>query len=116
MQDYLNLSNDVKIPIPGYDEMTQDAPTRALVLRAMVEFALEHRGSPTLKQILSRVRELQEQAQVPILADKSQRSIQFHVENLVRGGFLIATSEARPGRNNQRSYWPACLDVIIKNA
>ena len=115
MQDYLNLSNDVKIPIPGYGKMAQDAPTRALVLQAMVEFALEHQGSPTLNQILSRVRELQEQAQVPVLAVKSQRSIQFHVENLVRGGFLVASGKVRPGRNNQRAYWPACLDVTIKS-
>ena len=116
MQDYLNLSNDVKIPIPGYDKMTQAAPTRALVLQAMVEFALEHQGSPTLNQILGRVRELQKQAQVPVLAVKSQRSIQFHVENLVRGGFLIASGDTtRQGRNNQRSYWPACLNVTIKS-
>jgi len=116
MQDCLVLSDNTKIIVSGYDDMAQNTPTRALVLQAMVEFALEHQGSPTLNQILNRVRELQEQAQVPVLAVKSQRSIQFHGENLVRGGFLIASGDTtRQGRNNQRSYWPACLNVTIKS-
>ena len=121
------MSNAMKcnygiINVDGYSEMYAHHRTRALVLLAMVNLIYTSGKSPTKKEILLLVIEMQKHLEIPTLSKNSLKTIQDHLNQLVKSGHIYKykfgkaeNAKKKIGRGGpSRCYWPAFISLEEK--
>jgi hypothetical protein len=98
-----------QLEIPGWDELQEKHPTRALVLQAMINLelraAFDGHESPKQTTILAEVNRLGGK-----LSPKSVKIINEHIHNLIDQGYVVykpgsKSNEGRRGRGGPASPW-----------
>jgi len=109
----ITLTNGETLVIEGFGEMWTNHTTRALVLLALINFILEHKSAPTVRELLALVREYQQAAKLETLSANSERSINLQLRELERAGYVYRTGQRRGPGGISRNYWPACLQIEL---